>query len=237
MTVSPSIIEQRAAPGSTLEGKFHVRNETDQPIAVRVQTEPIGQGYAPLAPSHWLVLAPDRLDLAPGQESSLAYQIRVPKKAAGELASEVVFVQDMPSAGLQVRFGMAVYVSIEPTERLALDVERMELRVSGDRSVSAWMEIANHGNVHCRPEGTVRVLDADGRQLDQQPLIRGMPVPPSGSASFGVPMPALRVAPGAYTIGAELGCHAVSGIPVQLSARRSGRVTDSYGWQTNAKRQ
>ena len=109
----------------------------------------------------------------------------------------------------------------------------MELRVSGDRSVSAWMEIANHGNVHCRPEGTVRVLDADGQQLDQQLLPRGMPVSPSGSASFSVPMPAVRAAPGAYALTAELGCHTVAGLPVQLTASQSGRLTESNDWILN----
>ena len=231
LSVDPSIVEQRAAPGAALEGAFRVRNETDQPVAVRVEMESIAsRGYLPLAPAQWLALTPERLELAPGQTRDLSYRIRVPAQAAGELAAEVVFVQDMTSAGLQVRFGMAVYVSIEDTERVSLEMERMELRVGGDDSVSAWMQIANHGNVHCRPEGLVQVADASGGVMDRQPLTRGMPAPPSGSASFSVPMPSVRAAPGAYRLTAEVGCHTVAGLPVQLTATRFGQITESRGW-------
>ena len=223
--VSPTIIELQAAPGSSSHGAFAVTNETGAPIVVTVEIEAMGpSGYAGRDLSKWLAVSPAHLELAPGQSQDVAYTIAVPTGESGELAAEVVFVQNVGAGSVQVRFGMAVYMSIKGTERLDLAIEEMALRRSREGLASAWLRIANHGNIHCRPEGQIRVWHADGTLMSEQAMIRGMPVPPGGTSSFQVEFPSLRIDPGTYDLEAELSCYARAGIPVTLRAKQAATI-------------
>jgi hypothetical protein len=231
--VSPPVVELRATAGSRLHGAFVVTNDTEEPGTVTVETEVLSRtGYVQRGPKEWLTVTPSLLELAPGESGEVTYDVSVPEDARGELAAVVVFVQNLaPQAGgVQVRFGMSVYVSVSGTEELALAVEEIALRSSQEAS-QVWLRNANAGNDHCRPEGSVLVNDPSGHTLGQGQLVRGAPVHPGQQGTFVVSLPdGFHLAQGTYQLVADLTCHAASQVPSRLHVRQVGEVLESGQW-------
>lgn len=229
LTIGPSVVELRAPAGGEASGQFTVGNDTNGPILVIMETEPLtSKGYAPIEPSVWLSVRPSSVIVQAGESAQVAYAVRVPHEAAGELAAEVVFVQHigMERGGVQVRMGMAVYAAVAGTERLAASIEQMALQTGKD-GAHIQLRIANRGNVHCRPEGLVRLLSADGQVTAQGRLNRGMPIHPDAVGTFTVPINVPE--PGAYQITADLACHG-SADPVRLTAVQQGELNAAALW-------
>lgn len=227
-------MELRVPAGGQAGGSFTVSNETAGPILVVVEAEALTpKGYAPVEPAAWLQLQPSSVILQAGESAKVAYAVRVPHDAVGELASEVVFVQHIGTerGGVQVRMGMALYVAVAGTERLALSIEQMALHASKD-GAQAQLRIANHGNIHCRPEGMVSLVNANGQPVAQGRLNRGMPIHPDGIGTFTVPMAVPQ--PGTYQLTAELTCHASTEAPVRLRAVQQGELHATGSWTTAA---
>lgn len=230
LTIGPSVVELRAPAGGRATGQFTVSNETSGPILVMVEAEPLApKGYVPVEPSVWLTLTPSSVILQAGESANVAYAIHVPHDAAGELASEVVFVQHIGAdkGGVQVRMGMAIYTAITGTERLALSLEHMALQAGKDGG-HIQMRVANQGNIHCRPEGTVSLTAADGRVVAQGKLNRGMPIHPEGAGTFMVPITLPE--PGSYQLAADLTCQASAESPVRLTSVQQGAFNAAGSW-------
>ena len=231
LSVQPTVAELRARPGAALNGDFQVVNDTESPLHLRVEVEPLGPSvYARIPPAQWLSLSSHVVTLEPGQTLPVTYTIRVPQSAVGELAAEVVFVQDMPGGGLQVRFGTAVYVSIEDTEELSVEIGELHL----DAGVHPVLRvpIMNRGNVHCRPEGHVGVVDDDGTVLARGTIARGMPTFPGRVEHFDAPLTGGPfAAPGGYRLEVQLTCHTIAALPTQVSAMQPGTLDDAGHWQ------
>ena len=232
LSVSPPVVELRVSAGARSEGSFLVRNDTQQPLVLTVETEALSpQGYLQRPCADWLQVAPDRLVLEPGQQDEVRYTVSVPAGAQGELAAEVVFVQAFSSpetGGVQVRFGMALYVSIAGTEQLDLRVEPMRLQAGQPPTV--WIPMTNQGNVHCRPQGTVTVIGVQGQLVAQGILSRGLPVPPAQTATFSVPLGETLMPPGTYRLLVDLTCHATANLPAHVSVEQAGHLDENGQW-------
>jgi hypothetical protein len=230
LTVAPTVIEARAAAGGTIEGRFTVANETAAPTDIRVELEPLSPtAYGAQSPAAWLRMNPERFALGPGQSVEVAYAAAVPAAAQGELAAEIIFVQDPPAGGgIQVRFGVALYVSVAGTERLRLEPGPMSLHPGTPATIR--LTLGNGGNVHCRPEGRVSVRDAAGRSAGQGILARGMPALPGRADAFTVALAGGPLGPGAYRLTADLTCPATAGPPLALQIEQSGRLDEDLHW-------
>lgn len=127
LSVNPSVVELRVGAGNHSQGVFLVTNDTQEPIAITVETEPLSPiGYLPYPPDEWLVISPTAFELNSNETQEVSYTLTVPNAVQGELAAEVVFVQNLKvksSGGIQVRFGTALYVSIQQTERLEMTAD------------------------------------------------------------------------------------------------------------------
>lgn len=234
LSVDPPVVELRAAAGSRVNGAFRVTNDTTGPILITVETERLSPtGYVQRHPQEWLEVTPSRVSLAPGEATEVAYRVFVPEGIEGELAATVVLVQELGSqhegVGVQVRFGMALYVSIAGTEQLDLRVEHMTLEPH-DESPHAWIHLVNQGNIHCRPEGSIIVEDAQGQAIAQGRLLRSLPVHPGQPASFAVPCPGLRADPGTYHLRVDFTCFSVAQLPSHVSVVHSGTVDETGQW-------
>lgn len=232
LSVSPTVVELRAATGTQTRGVFHVVNDTEAPMTLSVELEPLSQtGYASRRPRDWLQVSPTTLQLLPQEQAEVAYLVSIPPETQGELAAEVVFVQNMAGAatsGIQVRFGMALYAAIAGTERLQVAIGPMLLR--GGTSPTVVIPLTNDGNVHCRPEGSVAVLGAGNTPLARGTLTRGLPSPPGREEHFTVSLADASLPAGRYRLSADLTCHATAAPPARLTAEQPGQLDDHGQW-------
>lgn len=228
LTVTPSVVETRAKAGEVVTGAFEVVNETATPVRVQMELEPL-LGSGP-TPDGWLQVTPQSFELAPGATTEVRYAVSVPEQQSGELSAMVVFAQ-APSGGLQVRFGMALYVSVRGTERLAAALEPMTM--DGGAETVVRVPVMNTGNVHCRPDGRVRLARGTA-VVSESALPLGMPALPGQTEGFRVALPGGPFAPGAYQLSVELACHATGLAPLALSASQSGRVDAAGTWVGDA---
>ena len=232
LSVEPTVVELRAATGAQASGVFHVFNDAEEPATILVEPQPISTAsYGKRPPQDWLTLSPSTLTLAPKQKGAVSYRVRVPSDTSGELAAEVVFVQNLSgtaASGVQVRFGMALYVSVTGTERLQLLVE--PLRLQGAHPPSVLVPITNQGNVHCRPEGSVVVTGDKGAAIAHGTLSRGMPAPPGQTAHFTVPLSEADLPPGTYQLQLDLRCRATADLPARWTVEQTGRLDETGQW-------
>jgi len=235
LSVSPTVVELRLAVGATAQGAFQVVNDTQSPVTLSVEVESLAPAsYAPLSPDQWLQVSPATLTLAPRQQAEVAYVVVVPHDLSGELAAEVVFVQHVSSGsatGLQVRFGMAVYISIAGTERLQLKAG--SLRLQNGQPPTVLIPLTNDGNVHCRPEGSVVVRNGHGEILAHGTLTRGMPAPPRRVEHFTIRLAAPVFAPGMYQVTADLTCYATAEPPAHVIVETTGELSPDGQWTLN----
>ena len=232
LSVEPTVVELRAAAGASATGVFHVFNDAETPATILVEPQPISTtSYGRRPPTDWLTLSPSTLTLAPKQRGEVSYRVHVPSDTNGELAAEVVFVQNLSGTagnGVQVRFGMAMYVSVAGTERLQLLAEPLRLQTGHPPSV--LIPIANQGNVHCRPEGSVIVIGDKGETLAHGMLGRGMPAPPGQTAHFTAPLSEADLPPGTYRLQLDLECHATADLPARWAIEQTGRLDETGQW-------
>ncbi len=228
LSVEPGVVELRAHAGTPAEGVFHVTNDTEEPVEVSVVLESLAAGYAPAAPGEWLQVSPTHLQLSPGSRQDVAYTVRVPTEARGELAAMVVFEHSVGAGTVQVRFGMALYAAVAGTEALELTLDPMQLIPGSPAFVR--IPVTNRGNVHCRPEGTVTVTGADGMVQGRAVLPVQMPAHPGSTAHFSAALPATPLPPGDYELLADLTCQSVAVTPVPLRARQAGQLDADGRW-------
>lgn len=224
LSVSPSVVETQAAAGESARGTFVLVNDGDAELRLRVETEPLVGAGPP--PESWLQLGAHELTLAPGASGEVAYEARVGPAQVGELSAMVIFTHDTP--GLQVRYGSALYVGITGTEQASARIDALSVH-GGGPSMMARVQVANQGNVHCRPEGRVTLADAAGvRSTGMLPI--GMPVLPGRDGAFTVSMTGGPFPAGPYRLEAALQCHAIGLPPVLLDAARTGRIAEDGSW-------
>ena len=229
IAVDPTVIELSLPPGGRHEGAFQVLNDGDAPLRVRVEVEPLSAAYAPCAPAEWLTLAAETVDVPPSGRVDVPFTVQVPNGTSGELAAMVVFIQDAPEAGgLQVRFGTAIYAAVRGTEELALEFGEPYM-LSGPPPV-LLLPVANHGNVHCRPTGPVRVRSGT-ETLGEVELAVGMPVAPGSTERFRVPWPGALTPGRPYAVEVAWTCARREDPPAPLHGRFTG-TWDGQAWQT-----
>lgn len=232
VSVNPTVVELRAATGTQTRGVFRVTNDTDQPVAITVELEPLAPtSYAPRRPDEWVQVTPTALSLAPNEQAEVAFVVSIPPETIGELAAEVVFVQSLGAGspgGIQVRFGMALYASVAGTERLELEVGSVELRRGTPSTVR--IPITNRGNVHCRPAGTVAISTTGGRLVTQGVLPLGFPAPPGRIERFSVALPPADLPDGSYRVSLDLTCACAAELPAKVVTEQQGTLTNDGRW-------
>jgi len=228
VSVNPTVVELRGAVGEQGEGAFEVTNDGTQATTISVDAEPLAAAYTAHTPSEWLTVNPASFTLQPGERGQVVYRVTVPRGAEGELAAEIVFAQE--ADGLQVRFGAALYLAVEGTEQLRLELEPLSLR--GGTPPVVIVPVSNRGNLHCRPEGEVAIHRAQGDHgvAAHGRLPPGMPALPGRTERFFVSMTPDTLPPGPYQLRAQLQCHNAAGLPAALVGEQVGVLHEDGRW-------
>lgn len=188
-TLIPPSFELFADPGETLTEKIEVRNEGSNPLIYNVgkkNFEAVGDsGIVQLVSgnqgntyslSQWITPSVNSLNIAPHQSQDLTFTINVPQNAEPGGHYGAVSVESIPS-------NIPGAANIGTTQ-----VSLILLRVSGNVTEKASVQsfsspsyleygpvtlrliIANTGNVHIAPTGTIVITDTFGNKVEEIPL-------------------------------------------------------------------
>ena len=205
--VEPTRLELKIAPDQPVSGELQITNKESKPVEVRLGAGPYRfMDPALKLPSceQWLRFKPDRLTLAAGATTSVAYTVTPPENLDVDTAGEylaAILVDQYPAepataeAGAESkakltivpRLALAVYVMVEGKERVEVEVgkltaEKLDSGASGLLKMSVALK--NLGTVHVRPSGAYTLFQEDGRLYRTASLGKSMPLLPAGTMTI-----------------------------------------------------
>ena len=214
LSVGPPRLEVRLPSGEVASTDYYAQNDTAAPIHVSV--EPVNwlqnaYDYKGIAAGDWVKIEPAEFDLKPKEIRKLRVIIHVPKKAKGELVSQIFFTSvpsEASTAGNSVksRLGVVLYVAIRDTEKVNAEIGG--INVSGSKSdkkdeMTIGVLLRNKGNVHIRPaEGYAVISDAKGREIKKLDIVTDYSIAPGQEFTYTVPWVNPALGEGKYKVSA-----------------------------------
>ncbi|MHB9154844.1 MAG: fimbrial biogenesis chaperone [Endomicrobiales bacterium] len=202
LMVSPGRQEVGIPPGAVFKGTYTVTNNYDVPAEVKAQfrdwfTLPENKKFNI---NDWLKAYPESFSLQPGESKTVNYEVRVPRKAKGELVAMVSFSPETgESQGVKLLVSSALFVIVSGTEKYKWDVP--EVKVTKNRFGKFVVEafVKNTGNIHVRPAGSVRIVSNDTKEtVLQLDFAESRPVYPGASRQI-IAHADFALKPGKYT--------------------------------------
>ncbi len=193
--VSPLLVMETAEPGKVLTDRLVVTNPSDEPAFVSVSprdftTNAEGQetwldyGSHASTLKEWISFAPSHLEIPPGGEGYIDFEIRVPEAAAGDATprgsrwSALAIKADRgrrpiaedpsPATGAEVGvkvslvYAVKIFVGVTGTEAPVLEAVGI---ASAKQPGSLVATFANRGNVVLRPRVWMEVRSVEGAVL------------------------------------------------------------------------
>lgn len=193
LTISPPISEPKVKPGQTVTQTIRLTNPTDKLVEVYPQAMDFkakGDGGQPafynaaesgdkFSLAKWISFNPAKIALTPEQEVDFNYKLTVPLDAEpGGHYGAIFFVSEPPkdnTAGSKVSVGSMVgslVLMTVPGDTIQKGLVESFATEKGtyvaNSKVNVITKIANVGNVHFKPIGTVNITNAYGKQVSSQ---------------------------------------------------------------------
>jgi hypothetical protein len=215
-SIEPARVEVSVPAGKRRGKTLTVKNaRTDQPVHLNmyirdVRYQPDGTndfpdpGTTPWSAASWVQVTPMELDIPPQSSRDVRISVTAPPDAAGGHYA-VVFFESLPTLqedGISVNFriGAVVEAVVPGTEQRAMRLTNLVLEAPATLQASLF----NDGNFLVRPKGTVKIFDAAGRRVHQEPFNRsGVGVLPNSARTVSHQLEA-EIPPGRYRITAEI---------------------------------
>jgi len=241
--VKPTIIETVVSAGEAKKGVYKVVNSDPQPIHVKVEIEDWLKkrtGTSPISVEEWLTISPMELDINPGGMEEVEYTIDVPRGADSELVAMVFFSAAIPTEGafdITSRFGVSIYAVIEDEMELGCRVNDISVKRNViekedggriDKGIIFVVDVANEGNVHLRPTGTIMITDEDGKQYKVS-IKRGFPIYPGSRLDYAIRWDKTDLAPGRYKARTVLDYGRIYDLPDRTVEREILFTVDGNG--------
>jgi WxL Interacting Protein, host binding domain len=172
----------------------------------------------------WIALGEQKLALGPRANAVVPFVLRVPRDAkpgdhlGGIVAENAALTQSNSKGALQIKIRhltiVAVEVQVPGTAPAGLRIGAV--KAGGEHGYQyLYVHLKNTGAVSLKPTGTIRVADANGKQVAMRQLQLDTFLP--GTAiDYPVLLPAKALSPGSYRATVEL-----SYAPIALGYRRS----------------
>lgn len=181
--ITPIRVELKAKPGSQITDLFYVRNNSTQPVRIKVYVENwqmqengtplfIGQQPTNYSCRDWIKVNPPDFRLKPGEIRTVRFTVAVPQEAepAGYHAA-VSFenVAETPAETKQSRVGFigkiaaAVYVvvgNVEPQGSIEDIIFEMQ-----EKAQWIKLKISNQGKTHFRLKGEIILRTSNGKKV------------------------------------------------------------------------
>lgn len=195
ISVSPTIFELQIPQGKSFTDAIRVVNMGKAEIVVKaylsdfdfldngnIRFPDAGAGKYSLA--DYVRLNPTSLQLEPGEEKFVRFTISIPENLTGEYQG-ILFFQTMPKGikspapGKQVlvstRIGAAIYAAVKPTVNKSSEISdiffrQAQTQTPDNHSFHYALIYHNNGNIHLRPTGQLKILDAAGKEIASTPI-------------------------------------------------------------------
>ena len=188
--VSPVRFEIEIVPGKSDTEAVRVRNlgNSEQTVNIAASDFQLDEEGALSFPEEgtledsilpWLRVNPSFLTLRPNEEKWIRFTVSLPEDSEKELQG-MIFFQTVPQGtekakGKQVfistRLGVVVYVSPKRKAKKSAEISDFLLKENlKDGSLEYALFLANQGNVHFRPKGTVTLRDGRGEKIASNEL-------------------------------------------------------------------
>lgn len=180
--------EFRIAKGQNVNGRVVVKNtgktfETAffyfKDIVVGCESEAFNtteSGTTTSSNSNWIQLAVEERNLAPGEEFSLAYEVKIPRTVKGGTYYSVLMVEEKApidtttqqfgiSVKTNIRYGVQIITTVEGDEEPNLSFEKVEVN-PGDTSLTMNILLKNLSTELVRPSLKVEIYSETGDIID-----------------------------------------------------------------------
>ena len=197
ITITPSLAELEATPGSSGQHKITVSNSGDEVFSGTASVN----GYPgvrddDLSAERFLDISSERITLKPGEERQVSVDMRIPEdvKSGGRYAA-IEFVTDAkadsPTGGSGTATSGKIVVpllfTIQGSEPLPKDADvSIVPQLLEDGTVGFEVEVDNTGNIHFVPEGKLEVASGDDNPVETLEVPTGTPVIPGTTEPLGV---------------------------------------------------
>lgn len=193
ISVSPTLYELQVPRGQSYTDAIRVMNVGKEAITIKVYLSDFdfqangnigfpdaGTGKYSLA--DYLRLNPTSLDLEPSEEKIVRFTITMPQDLEGEYQG-ILFFQTQPKGvkspvrGKQVmvstRIGAGIYAAAKHTAAYSSEISAIFFKQAPDLDNSTFhyaLIYHNTGNIHLRPTGKVKIIDAAGKEVALAPV-------------------------------------------------------------------
>ncbi|MRR09577.1 hypothetical protein EG831_05800 [bacterium] len=235
--LTPPRFEVTLAPGAAQTYNISVLNvDSTKPVKLRAYLmdwtlKPSGQlavskpGTVPYSNAAWIDVNPAEFEVPPRSEQIVRFTVRVPDSSFGSRWS-ILYFESQPDTTQQAMIGMRfkarvgspIYITVPGTEVKQAELVGFSYRNTGDQSHDFTLRVANTGNVHLRPRGTLTVKNTAGTTVATASLSDEVVLPQSQRA-LGVSL-TQALPPGRYTAVIEMDC----GIPELIQGETAFEV-------------
>lgn len=182
LTLVPPTLEFTANAGETKNTSVKIYNEGASPIVVYTSAENFTAADENGTPSFkeqkdvtdlasWIATTPGPISLPAGGRLEVPVTIKVPATADPGSHTAAVFFANQPgtpapgTVAIQSKVGTLILLQVNGDIRAAAEIA--EFKVDGQktrphRPVDFLLRVANSGNVHLRPEGTITIRNMIG---------------------------------------------------------------------------
>ncbi len=182
VTVSPVFFDFTAKPGTTINGKVRLRNNTGTQLPIKIEVKKMGGDQngeltiqnAPDDTSSWFTVKNTGITAPSNEWITVPFDITVPSNAAYGYYWALSFTQDDSNnqkvTGTKLNAAIVVPVLLNVNKEGA----KTEVKISDFSNDAGWYEylpvnfkttVANTGNVHVRPKGNIFIKDFLGRTV------------------------------------------------------------------------
>ena len=205
--IVPAYQVLHAKAGATVTTNVTIKNNETYAVRLTPQTKEWFSlpGNAAFKIDTWLKTQQAPVTLKPGETTSIPYEVRVPKKAKGELIGMISILADNAEeqAGFNMRTSVSVYVPIQGTDHYKGSLESL-LVDSSNPTLTVHVLAKNDGNVHMRLNGRVNLYKDGGDPVAYVTLKTAQVIYPGESKTLVGELPWIELAPGAYTAELDL---------------------------------
>jgi len=202
VSVSPGTRTMTLFKGESKSGVYKVVNNHDRPVHVTVKPRYWFEleENKDIQLDEWLKIGPLEFDLDAGETKEIAFTVKAPEDAKGELAAMIAFRPETEEKQpVRIVFSVSLYAIVLGTEEINYKISDFVLWNFKDReALGVRLDLNNTGNVHLKPRIMVFVKSLSGKVLEKADLEYGKAAYPGGTKIYNGAIYSFKLKPGLY---------------------------------------